>query len=149
MKALKRYSLLLVGLVIFLALRRVYIQHGANLFCWPSHHPGSEFEFSQYFTERKAYYTIETFRKHSIASTSDNLTKRWCHMDTCFDFARCKQLGQNVKIYIYPNDGQHASPTFLKIIKYIKESKYYEPDPNKGNLEFMIIFYFIYVFLFL
>ena len=55
-------------------------------------------------------------------------------MDTCFDFNRCKHLGQNVKIYIYPNNGQHVSSTFMKIIKFIKESKYYEPDPDKGIL---------------
>lgn len=56
-------------------------------------------------------------------------------MHNCFDFSRCKynQKNQNIKIYIYPNDGQHASPTFMKIISFLKQSKYYEPDPNKGK----------------
>ena len=56
-------------------------------------------------------------------------------MNRCFDFGRCPMGNANVKIYIYPNDGQHASPTFMKIINVIKQSKYYEPDPNKGLLD--------------
>ena len=135
MKALKRYFLLLLCLVSLYVVYRFAFDHGSST-CFSPNPSESTFRISQYITGRKNYYTMETLPKSVVSTTNTvrNVTKQGCHMDTCFDFSRCKQTDQNVKIYVYPNDGQHASPTFLKIIKFIKESKYYEPDPNKGEL---------------
>ena len=134
MKALKRYFLLLLCLAAVYLIYRVIFDHGSSP-CFSTHQTQATIPFSQYIANRNNYYKIEAFQRPVILATnvSRNTTKQGCHMDTCFDFSRCKQMGQNVKIFIYPNDGQHASPTFLKIINFIKESKYYEPDPNKGE----------------
>ncbi|KAH7638661.1 exostosin-1a-like protein [Dermatophagoides farinae] len=51
----------------------------------------------------------------------------------CFDFNRCPH-GDDIRIYIYPHDSEHTSVLFRKIVTFIKQSKYYESDPNKACL---------------
>ncbi|OTF77452.1 exostosin-1a-like protein [Euroglyphus maynei] len=51
----------------------------------------------------------------------------------CFNFNQCPH-GSNIRIYIYPYDIEHTSVLFNKIVTFIRQSKYYEPDPNKACL---------------
>ncbi len=139
MKALKRYLLLLLTFLILCGIYRAFFSHHGPVPCLPSFSSQSSNTGTNYLSGRKSYYTLETHKKffysYSVQNVPQNATKAHaaCHMGKCFDFSRCKQSGENVKIYIYPNDGQNASPTFMKIINFIKNSKYYEPDPNKGK----------------
>lgn len=135
MKALKRYLLLFLTFLILCGIYRAFFNHG-SVPCLPSFSSQSPNSHANFLSGRKSFYTLETHQKFFYSSSSNvpqNATKQACHMGKCFDFSRCKQSGQNVKIYIYPNDGQNSSPTFMKIINFIKNSKYYEPDPNKGK----------------
>lgn len=140
MKALKRYLLLLLTFLILCGIYRAFFSHHGPVPCLPSFSSQSSNTGTNYLSGRKSYYTLETHKKffysYSVQNVPQNATKAHaaCHMGKCFDFSRCKQSGENVKIYIYPNDGQNASPTFMKIINFIKNSKYYEPDPNKACL---------------
>lgn len=134
MKTLNRYFLLFLSGITFYILYRASLQHAPNP-CHSADSSPANIQLVEYLTKRKSIYTVEMFQnvRQFVPEASRNVTRRRCHLDTCFDFSRCKQSSQSVKIYVYPNDGQNASPTFMKIINFIKESKYYEPDPNKGK----------------
>lgn len=56
-------------------------------------------------------------------------------MESCFDFSRCTNLSEGIKIYVYPDDNfEDKSPIYQKIVNFIKQSKYYEPDDKKGKI---------------
>ena len=131
MKAVKRYLILLSCVVILSIVSFVLYHYGTKCLFTNRHVPSIEsFEFK---IHRSSFYTQDIF-SHAFATANKvaNVTKQNCRMDTCFDFSRCKNIADNVKIYVYPIDPQRASPTFIKITNFIRQSKYYEPDANKG-----------------
>lgn len=132
MKAIKRY-LILVGSVAILCLIGYALLNHRSLLCW-SGHKSRNTELFRFISNRKHYYDVDLFQRAPVANTNViNATKQHCRMDTCFDFSRCNDLVRSVKIYVYPIDPQRVSPTFVKITNFIKQSKYYESDPNKGK----------------
>lgn len=55
-----------------------------------------------------------------------------CTMETCFDRTRCMN---DFRIYVYPiQTGEKISPLFGKILKVLRESRFYTDDPKKACL---------------
>lgn len=66
-----------------------------------------------------------------------------CRMETCFDFARCRN---SFKVYVYPeidveeNEALSSkSVLYQKILDIISESRYYTSDPNEACLYIIAI----------
>lgn len=54
--------------------------------------------------------------------------KKHCRMETCFDFSKCKE---DFKVYVYPpEDSSVPSPSYLKLLNVLLESRYYTADPK-------------------
>ena len=52
-------------------------------------------------------------------------------MHTCFDVSRCKTF----RVYVYPSiEGLKVSPLYEKILRIIKNSRYYTRDPSDACL---------------
>lgn len=57
---------------------------------------------------------------------------RKCTMETCFDRTKCLN---DFKVYVYPiQAGEKISPLFGKLLKVLRESKFYTDDPKKACL---------------
>lgn len=53
-----------------------------------------------------------------------------CRMETCFDFSKCQK---DFKVYIYPQeDSSVSSPSYLKLLNVLLESRYYTADPREA-----------------
>lgn len=133
MKAPKRYLLLIATFIFVYLVYHLFDLIHRHRFCLEARRPASAFNFSSHVASQKSYFAPDFFRNAALSKSLSNLNRpQKCRMDTCFDFSRCKKPGQGVKIYIYPTADEHISPLFKKIINFIKQSKYYEPDPEKG-----------------
>ena len=54
-----------------------------------------------------------------------------CTMHTCFDVSRCRTF----RVYVYPNvEGLKVSPLYEKILRVIRNSRYYTRDPSDACL---------------
>lgn len=54
--------------------------------------------------------------------------KKHCRMETCFDFSKCEK---DFKVYVYPpEDSSVPSPSYLKLLNVLLESRYYTADPK-------------------
>ncbi|XP_074599328.1 exostosin-1c-like [Brevipalpus obovatus] len=62
-------------------------------------------------------------------------TMSHCRLSNCFDIHRC-QPGQTISIHIYPEPWKvsSVSSTYMKILRIIQNSPYYEPDASKACL---------------
>ena len=110
MKARKRYLLLLIA---FLAL----IHFRFNRFDQNFNKTRIESDFNK---------NIPKLKPKSRAQRSD------CRLNTCFDFARCRNVStQGLRVHVY-GQNPRISESFAKILEIIKSSVYYESDPNKG-----------------
>lgn len=66
-----------------------------------------------------------------------------CDMSTCFDFTRCND-NDTLRVYIAPGNDEKVNIALNitgesniihdRILRIIRQSKYYEPDPNKACL---------------
>ena len=57
-----------------------------------------------------------------------------CTMGTCFNIQKCSQL-PDFRVYVYPPDEKlQVSPLFEKILKVIKNSRYYTTNPEEACL---------------
>lgn len=55
-----------------------------------------------------------------------------CTMETCFDRTKCLN---DFKVYVYPiQAGEKISPLYGKILKVLRESRFYTDDPKKACL---------------
>ena len=55
-----------------------------------------------------------------------------CTMETCFDRTKCLN---DFRIYVYPiQAGEKISPLFGKVLKVLRESRFYTDDPEKACL---------------
>ncbi|VEN57738.1 unnamed protein product [Callosobruchus maculatus] len=64
-------------------------------------------------------------RQHTVINNKKN-----CRMETCFDFSRCKR---DFKVYVYPQeDSSVPSPSYLKLLNVLLESRYYTADPREA-----------------
>ena len=65
--------------------------------------------------------------------TETNTPNEHCTMGRCFDVTRCKRGG--LKVYVYPDaEGRKVSPVYEKILKVLRASSYYTPDPAEACL---------------
>ncbi|XP_060537040.1 exostosin-1 [Cylas formicarius] len=72
-------------------------------------------------------YTIGRNRKHV-----EDVPKSYCRMETCFDFTRCEK---DFKVYVYPQeDSSVPSPSYLKLLNVLLESRYYSSNPKEACL---------------
>ncbi|KAJ8979882.1 hypothetical protein NQ317_017505 [Molorchus minor] len=56
--------------------------------------------------------------------------EKHCRMETCFDFGRCEK---DFKVYVYPQeDSSVSSPSYLKLLNVLLESRYYTADPKEA-----------------
>lgn len=145
MKAIKRYICLLSTLFTVYILYRsllLFNDHGYWLFRSNCISKLSNDNNVQNFTlpslsSRKSYYQMEKIhhaKQHESNDDDEDNTGLHCRMDSkCFNFNQCPH-GSNIRIYIYPYDIEHTSVLFNKIVTFIRQSKYYEPDPNKACL---------------
>lgn len=54
-------------------------------------------------------------------------------MSTCFNLSRCAQTATSgLRVHVY-GDASGSSETFLKVLKAIEESVFFESDPKKGK----------------
>lgn len=140
MKAKKRYFLLFFVIFIFFLYHSTFYQHGDSK--RSTNKTNLPFNISFYTQNRTDYYSSTIFHDKIIKNTQFPHvgTDTKCRMETCFDFSRCSisSSDQNIKIHLYPiHEKQIVNPTFLKIYNFIRTSKYYEPNPNKGSLCFL------------
>ena len=162
MKAIKRYICVLFTIfivyIVYRSLLLLLIKNDPNGYfnIWFRDHCSTTIlsnDLQKNFTlpsisslsSKKNYYQMEKFfmaKKHSMTNDDndddddddDHKTGLNCRMDSdCFDFNRCPH-GDDIRIYIYPYDSEHTSVLFRKIVTFIKQSKYYESDPNKACL---------------
>ena len=78
--------------------------------------------YMQPFEEMLEEETYKTPRSSNAATR--------CSMRTCFDFSRCEKA---FKVYVYPqNSGDKRSLMYLKILRALKENKYYTSDPREA-----------------
>lgn len=142
MKTIKRYIFLLICILIvysFYYAILTIIHHG----CYSTKTAIDQFDqkpiqinITKLQWNNNSYYKLEQLLHDNSGKTKDeamfNHTNLNCRMDShCFDFFRCP-IGTDLKIYIYPYDEQHTSTLFRRIVNFIKHTKYYEPDPDKG-----------------
>ncbi|XP_022901231.1 exostosin-1 [Onthophagus taurus] len=87
---------------------------------------------------------IESLPNYLISSRTGSVLKRrerprielentnLCRMETCFDFSRCKN---DFKVFVYPSeDNLEPSQSYQKLLKVLKESRYYTSDPKTACL---------------
>nr|XP_023011773.1 exostosin-1 [Leptinotarsa decemlineata] len=56
--------------------------------------------------------------------------KENCRMETCFDFSKCER---DFRVYVYPQeDSSVPSPSYLKLLNVLLESRYYTADPREA-----------------
>ncbi|XP_050314376.1 exostosin-1 [Anthonomus grandis grandis] len=90
---------------------------------------------SSYSTELPSYVNLESIETGFIPrerAFTSNDPKVYCRMETCFDFSRCQH---KFKVYVYPQEENNTpSPSYLKLLNILLESRYYTPDPKEACL---------------
>lgn len=71
-----------------------------------------------------------TPRKGRLAMQSD--PKLSCRMESCFDFSKCEK---DFKVFVYPQEENNIpSPSYIKLLNVLLESRYYTADPKEACL---------------
>lgn len=129
MNAKKRYSLIfLISLVCcstFVVYRRSF-RSWRRLSSAVTIQPPKE-------TKRPCFADIkdEFILQDRIEFQSERATVR-CTMETCFDRTKCLN---GFRVYVYPiQNGEKISPLFGKLLKVLRESRFYTDDPQKACL---------------
>lgn len=82
------------------------------------------------FADNKDEFSLQDrvgFRQERAA-----LRNTECTMETCFDRTKCLN---DFKVYVYPiQPGEKISPLFGKVLKVLRESRFYTDDPSKACL---------------
>lgn len=101
----------------------------------------SNIRLEQHASSRKSYLDDETSwtevkkGKDPLHSYDKPEIMSQCRLSNCFDIHRC-QPGQTISVHIYPEPSKvlSVSSTYLKILRIIQNSPYYEPDASKACL---------------
>lgn len=144
MKATKRYCCLLFSVLLTVWFYRFFLllnpfQNATNFWSIPTESSvenQTKSILSKWSNDKKAsYYKLENFlqkNQENFEDFAEDDSDSSCRMNSkCFDFDRCS-IKSGIKIYIYPHDDRQTSVLFRKIIAFIKQSRYYEPNPDKG-----------------
>lgn len=129
MNAKKRYSLIfLISLVCcstFVVYRRSF-RSWRRLSSAVTSQPPKETK-RPFFADIKDEFILQD----RIEFQSERATVR-CTMETCFDRTKCLN---GFKVYVYPiQNGEKISPLFGKLLKVLRESRFYTDDPQKACL---------------
>ena len=88
----------------------------------------SSFDFASRLDSLPSYETIAEPERTSRASSRTTP----CTMRSCFDYNRCKN---GFRIFVYPQaPGEKVSTLYAKILRVLRESKYYTLDPKRACL---------------
>lgn len=138
MQAKKRFSLIFVFLILaiyfylFFAVKNREVHHEKPVLVHD--------ELPSYFHswEEEILGEPEIGPAAGLNQEKSTLTNKKCRMETCFDFARCRN---SFKVYVYPeidveeNEALSSkSVLYQKILDVISESRYYTSDPNEACL---------------
>lgn len=135
MNAKKRYSLIFL---ISLLCGSVFIVYRKTSPLWrrsagPSFRPKGGLHLQQ---QRVCFLdkTDELSLRDHVGFRPERATvrARKCTMETCFDRTKCLN---DFKVYVYPiQAGEKISPLFGKLLKVLRESKFYTDDPKDACL---------------
>ena len=135
MNAKKRYSLIFL---ISLLCGSVFIVYRKTSPLWrrsagPSFRPKDGLHLQQ---QRVCFLdkTDELSLRDHVGFRPERATvrARKCTMETCFDRTKCLN---DFKVYVYPiQAGGKISPLFGKLLKVLRESKFYTDDPKDACL---------------
>ena len=122
MQAKKRY-LLVIMLCAFLAYHYIC---GYRL---KSGHISSEISNLPNYIEMMNVRTSSVTKKTKI---TEGQQTRYCQMETCFDFSKCHD---SFKVFVYPpEENIEPSLSYQKLLKVLRESRYYTSDPTRACL---------------
>lgn len=123
MQAKRRY--LLVFVVAFLT---IWYFGGYHL----RHKPSIPFDTEQLSSYVNLNNIVTGYTIGREGRITQNDAKVLCRMETCFDFSKCEK---DFKVYVYPQDETNTpSPSYLKLLNVLLESRYYTSDPKEACL---------------
>lgn len=130
MNAKKRYSLIFL---ISLVCCSTFIVYRKSFRSWRRFSTHSAGGGSQKQTQRPCFAdNKDEFSLQDKASFHRERATLRCTMETCFDRAKCQH---GFKVYVYPiQTGEKISPLFGKVLKGLRESRFYTDDPEKACL---------------
>lgn len=143
MQAKKRFSLIFACLILaiyfylFFAIRKRDVRPGKLLVV--------NDELPSYFHswEEEILDEPEIGPAAGLNQEKSSFFNKKCRMETCFDFARCRN---SFKVYVYPemdveeNEALSSkSVLYQKILDVISESRYYTSDPTEACLYIIAI----------
>lgn len=136
MNAKKRYSLIFL---ISLLCCSAFIVYRKSTRLWrrstttPSSRPNGKLQVQQEklcFLDSKDEFSLQD--KLGVRHERAAVRTTKCSMETCFDRTKCLN---DFKVYVYPiQTGQKISPLFGKLLKVLRESRFYTEDPKKACL---------------
>lgn len=135
MNAKKRYSLIFL---ISLLCCSAFIVYRKSIHSWRrSARPTARFNGGLYLEDQKPCFADDNDEfslQDRVGFRQERATMRStrCTMETCFDRTKCLN---DFKVYVYPiQTGEKISPLFGKVLKVLRESRFYTDDPKKACL---------------